>query len=472
MTSPERSAAASIDAATAAKTARRALPWGLVLLAAAGTFGLTLGTRQSMGLFLGDLNTATGLGLGSISLAFAFGQLAWGLTQPFAGAVADRHGAGRVLTAGLTLIALGTLITPYMTSTLGLILAMGLLSAGGAGMAGPAVLMAATTRLVPADRQGLATGIVNAGGSLGQFVIAPIAGALILGLGWVGAMQTLGLLVLLALPAAWVLRGAPQLSEPSPVTAAVTAPVTAPAATSAASPATVANDQAAANAPTRPTPASLMSTPAGAPRPVAATARLALRQALQDRNYRLLSAGFFVCGFHVAFLATHLPGVVASCGLPLTYAAWSLAVLGLFNIVGSLAMGWSMGRWRMKSLLSLVYAARAVAVLVFLLAPKTGTVVLVFAAVMGLTFLSTVPPTAGLVAKFFGTRHMAMLFGVVMLSHQVGGFLGAWLGGQVFEATGSYNLVWMIDIALAVGAALVHLPIQEAPVPRPAASAA
>ena len=153
----------------------------------------------------------------------------------------------------------------------------------------------------------------------------------------------------------------------------------------------------------------------------------------------MLSGGFFVCGFHVAFLATHLPGVIASCGLPLAFGAWSLAMLGLFNIVGSVAMGWAVGRWRMKSLLSFVYATRGLAVLIFLLAPKTGTVVLVFAAVMGLTFLSTVPPTAGLVAKFFGVRNMATLFGIVMLTHQVGGFLGAWLGGRVFEATGSYN---------------------------------
>ena len=198
----------------------------------------------------------------------------------------------------------------------------------------------------------------------------------------------------------------------------------------------------------------------------------AVRGALADRSFRLLAAGFFVCGFHVAFLGTHLPGVVASCGLPLQYSAWALAVLGLFNIIGSLAMGWAMGRWRMKSLLSLVYAARAGAVLLFVLAPKTGPVVLVFAAFMGLTFLSTVPPTAGLVAKFFGISHMATLFGVVMLTHQVGGFLGVWLGGKVFEATGSYNGIWFIDIALAVAAALVHLPIREARLPARAAAAA
>ena len=404
------------------RSARATALW-LVLLAAAGTFALTMGTRQTMGLFLSPLNTSTGLGLASISLAFAFGQLWWGLTQPFAGAMADKIGAGRVLLTGALLVALGTFITPYMTSTLGLIFAIGILSAGGAGMAGPAVLMAATTRLIPAEKRGLATGIVNAGGSFGQFVMAPVAAALMIGIGWASAMQVMGLLVLLCLPAAFLLRGN-----------------------------------------------SLQAAPAG--QKVLGT-RDAIREALRNRSYLLLGAGFFVCGFHVAFLATHLPGVIASCGLPTQWAGWSLALIGLFNIVGSVAMGWAVGRWRMKSLLSLVYATRGLAVLVFLLAPKTGPVMLVFAGVMGLTFLSTVPPTAGLVAKFFGPSNMATLFGIVMLTHQVGGFLGAWLGGQVFEATGSYDWVWYIDIVLAAGAALVHLPIREAHLPataRPAAA--
>ena len=394
-----------------------------VLLAAAGCFALTMGARQSMGLFLSALNSATHLGLGSISLAFAFGQLWWGLTQPFAGALADKLGAGRVLLVGVLLVALGTFITPLMTSTGGLIFAIGVLSAGGAGMAGPAVLMATTARLIPPERRGLASGIVNAGGSAGQFVMAPIAGALLVGLGWASAMQVMALLVLLALPAAWLLRGT---GTAAPVAGAAAGPV-------AAKP-----------------------LPAGA----------AIRAALRNSSFLLLAAGFFVCGFHVAFLATHLPGVIAACGLPVQYGAWSLAMLGLFNIVGSLGMGWAVGRWRMKSLLSLVYAARAVAVLVFLLAPKTGPVMLVFAAVMGLTFLSTVPPTAGLVAKFFGTGNMATLFGVVMLTHQVGGFLGAWLGGKVFEATGNFDWMWYADVVLAIGAALVHLPIREALVVR------
>ena len=360
----------------------------------------------------------------SSGLAFAFGQLWWGLTQPFAGALADKVGAGRVLLVGVALVALGTFITPLMSSTAGLIFAICVLAAGGAGMAGPAVLMATTTRLVAPDKRGMAFGIVNAGGSFGQFLMAPIAGVLMVGLGWASAMQVLGLMVLLALPAAFLLRGSSQRVA------------------SAGQAAGPEPKQAAAQK--------------------AVGLRAAIVTALHTPSYLLLASGFFVCGFHVAFLGTHLPGVVASCGLPLQYGVWALAMLGLFNIVGSVAMGWAVGRWRMKSLLSMVYAARAVAVLLLMLAPKTGAVVLVFAAVMGLTFLSTVPPTAGLVAKFFGTAHMATLFGIVMLTHQVGGFLGAWLGGKVFEATGSYDWIWAIDIVLALGATLIHLPIQEA----------
>ncbi len=390
---------------------------GLVLLAAAGTFALTMGTRQTMGLFLSDVNKSTGLGIGEISLAFAFGQLWWGLTQPFAGAFADRIGAGRVVVIGVCLVALGTVLTPMMTTTIGLIFSIGVLAAGGAGMAGPSVLMAATTRLLPPEKRGMATGIVNAGGSFGQFVLAPVAVGLTALLGWMGSMQTLGVIVLLALPAAWILKGNSNAVAASTGTASVPR----------------------------------LSTSA------------AIKNALNDCSFLLLGAGFFVCGFHVAFLATHLPNVVATCGLPPAISAWALGLLGLFNIFGSLGMGWAVGRWRMKSLLSLVYAARAVGVMIFLASPKTATVMLIFAAFMGLTFLSTVPPTAGLVAKFFGPANMATLFGIVMLSHQVGGFLGAWLGGKVFTMTGSYHTIWIIDIVLAIGAALIHMPIKEAP---------
>jgi MFS family permease len=418
-----------------ASTARPAV-WWIVLLAAAGAFALTMGTRQTMGLFIGPINTATGFGLASISLAFAVGQLWWGLTQPFAGAVADRFGAGRPMLLGLAMVCVGTALVPFMQTTLGLTLAIGILAAGGAGLAGPAVLMSATMRLMPPERRGLATGIVNAGGSFGQFALAPVAAWLLATQGWQPALWVLAAMVLLALPAAWVLRG----GQPAAVAAA-----------------------GAAAPPPPPAAHAAMAT---------MSSRQALRAAFAEPGFVLLTLGFFVCGFHVAFLATHLPGVVASCGLTPQWAGWALAVLGAFNIAGSLAMGWAVGRWRMKSLLAAVYAARAVAVLIFLVAPKTGPVLLIFAAVMGLTYLSTVPPTAGLVAKFFGTRHMAMLFGVTMLSHQVGGFLGAWLGGLLFEATGGYTVLWLIDAGLAVGAALLHLPIREAPLRRAALPAA
>lgn len=391
----------------------------LVLLAAAGTTAITMGARQTMGLFLYSINTSTGLGLASISLAFAFGQLWWGLTQPFAGMVADRLGAGRVLVVGVLLICIGTAMIPLMTSTWGLVLAIGVLSAGGAGLAGPSVLMGATARLTAPERRGVATGVVNAGGSFGQFLFAPLAQWISSAAGWAVAVQSLAALTLLALPAAWVLRGNASVATPAPA----------------------------------------MTTAALVP---ADTTRQAIARALRDPNYLMLGAGFFVCGFHVAFIATHLPGVVASCQLPAVLGAWALGVVGLFNILGSLGVGWAVGRWRMKSLLSLVYAARALAVLAFLLAPKTETTLLVFAAVIGLTYLSTVPPTVGLVAKFYGTANMGTLFGLVMLSHQVGGFLGAYLGGKAFEWTGSYNWLWYADIVLAIGAALINLPIREA----------
>ncbi len=408
------------------RVAPRTVALTVVLLAAGGVFALTMGARQSMGLFLNTLNTSTGLGLASVSLAFGFGQLWWGLTQPFAGIVADRYGAGRVLLLGVLLVALGTALIPFMTTTVGLIFAIGVLAAGGAGMAGPSVLMSATTRLVAPEKRGIATGIVNAGGSFGQFVFAPIAQAITTAAGWVVAVQSLALFTLLALPAAWVLRGnSKQLAAAS----------------------------------------------SGAP-VVAQTTREAISAALRHSGFRLLAVGFFVCGFHVAFIGTHLPGVVASCNLSPDVGAWALAMLGLFNIVGSFGIGWAMGRWRLKSLLSLIYAVRGLAVLLFLIAPKTEFVMLTFAAVMGLTFLSTVPPTAGLVVKFFGPSRMGTLFGIVMVSHQVGGFLGAYMGGKAFEWTGSYDWMWYADIVLAVGAALIHLPIGEVPLARRAVAPA
>lgn len=385
------------------------------MLCAAGLFAVSLGVRQSLPLFMGILNTQTGLGIAAISLAFAVGQLMWGLTQPFAGAFADRYGSGRVMLIGALAIALGTAMVPYAGSLPALMIAIGVLGAGGAGALGPSVMMGAVARLIDPARRGIATGIVGAGGSFGQFAVIPLAQLMISGLGWVHALWGLALLTLLALPMILPLR----------------TPVSGGAVDTTG----------------------------------AATLGEAVRGAMRDRSFLLLTTGFFVCGFHVAFIATHLPGVVAACGLPPEVGAWSLAVIGLFNIAGSFTIGWAVDRWRMKSLLSLIYAARALIVLAFVLAPKTETTFLLFAAAIGFTYLSTVPPTAGLVAKLHGARFMATLFGLVMLGHQVGGFLGAWLGGKAFEATGSYDWMWYADIALAVGAALIHLPIREARVP-------
>ena len=388
------------------------------IIAAAGmVFALVFGVRQSVALFIGSINSSTGLGIAAISLAFACAQLMWGITQPIAGAVADKYGTGRVIATGAILVALGTVLTPYATTTWMLVLLIGVISAGGAGMAGLGVLMSAVARALPADKRGIATGMVNAGGSFGQFLVAPIAALLTGAIGWVGALSALGLLSLAIVPLAWMLRGK---HPPAPQGAAVEKSM-----------------------------------------------KQAVREAWNDPSFLLLTAGFFVCGFHVAFIATHLPGVVAACGLPPEVGAWSLSLIGLFNIAGSFGSGWAIGRWRMKSVLSVLYAARAIAVLGFVLAPKTATTFLIFAIVLGVTYLSTVPPTVGLVGKLHGIRYVATLFGIVMLSHQVGGFLGAWLGGQIFERTGSYDWLWYIDIMLAVGAALIHMPIKEAPKLRP-----
>lgn len=393
----------------------------LMILCAALVFAITLGIRQSMPLFIGPINTATGLGIGTISLAFGLGQLMWGITQPLAGAMTRRYGNGRVLVVGALMIAAGTALTPFAQSLWMLIVTIAVLGSGGAGVAGPALLMAALNAKLPPERRAMATGLVNAGGSFGQFAVVPTAQLLLGTTGWTNALLMLGAAAVAVIPLSrilWMPSGA---------------------ASSGASP---------------------------------HEPDVAVRDAIRDPNFRLLTAGFFVCGFHVAFIATHLPGVVAACGLPATVGAWSLAVVGLFNIAGSFGIGWAMGRWRSKSLLSLLYAIRGLAVAAFLAAPKTEFTILLFAAVIGVTYLSTVPPTAGLVARFYGLPNMATLFGLVMLSHQVGGFLGAWLGGKAFEATGSYDWMWYADIALAVFAAIVHLPIREQPLRRAAAAAA
>ena len=386
------------------------LPWLAIVACAGALYAISMGTRQALALFIGPVNSHTAMGFASISLAFAIGQLVWGAAQPLAGALADRWGARRVMLAGGLMLAASHAMLPFAGTQAMLILTLGILGAAGAAALGPSMLMSAVSRLIDPTRRGMAAGLVNAGGSFGQFALIPGIQMAIGGIGWAGALWGMSLLTLLALPLLVPLR----------------TPATDPHATREAG-----------------------------------SLREAVRRAMHDPSFLLLGSGFFVCGFHVAFIATHLPGVVASCGLSPQTGAWALATIGLFNMLGSFAIGWAVDRYRMKTLLSLLYATRALAVLAFVLAPKTAEVFLVFSAVIGLTYLSTVPPTAGLVARLHGPRYMATLFGLVMMSHQVGGFLGAWLGGKAFEASGSYDWIWYADILLAVAAALIHLPIRE-----------
>jgi len=389
-------------------------------LAAGAVFALTMGTRQSYPLFISSINSYTAVGYATISLAFGVQQLMWGVAQPVAGALADRWGPRPVMLGGVLLFCAATAIIPIVTSAWALIVVLGLLTAAGAGSGGPAQLASAVSRWIPDSKRSVANGIINAGGSFGQFTLVPLA-QLFIGLpGWQPALVILGAMGLAAIPLLLYITANPT------------------------------------------------ALPAHAH---AGTLRQALRGALADPSYLLLTAGFFTCGFHVAFIATHLPGVVALCQLPATVGAWSLSVIGLFNILGSLWIGRHIQMWRMKLALAGIYAARALVILVFFFAPKTPLAFFLFSAGIGFTYLSTVPPTIGLVAKLHGARYMATLFGIVMLSHQVGGFLGAWLGGKAFEATGSYDWMWWADIALCLGAALVHLPIREArPQPVPVAA--
>jgi predicted MFS family arabinose efflux permease len=384
---------------------------GLVL-AAGSIFGLALGIRSAQPLFISSINSATGMGYATISLAFAIAQITWGVGQPVAGAVSDRWGPRPVMIGGALFLALGTVLTAFATTPLTLMLALGIVSAAGASTAGPAQLASAVARWIPDARRSVANGIIGAGGSFGQFLIVPLA-QLSIGLaGWQPGLVIVGLTALIAVPL--VLH----------ITTGATA-------------------HAAAQV-------------------QAGTLRQAVHGAIRDPSFLLLTAGFFTCGFHIAFIATHLPGVVALCELPAAVSAWSLSIIGLFNILGSLWIGRHIQTRRMKMSLAGVYFARAVAIAVFFFSPKTPVVFFIFAAVVGFTYLSTVPPTIGLVAKLHGPRYLATLFGLVMLSHQVGGFLGAWLGGKAFEATGSYDWMWWADVALCLFAAAVHLPIKEA----------
>ena len=387
----------------------------IVTLSAAGILMVTMGARQSLGLFLAPLNTSTGLGVASISLAMAIGQFIWGAAQPLAGALADRYGPGRVLLGGLVLLAVGSALTPFMSSTWGLTVSLGLLSAIGSGAGSFSVLFGAATNRLPLEARGAASGVINAGGSFGQFIFAPILQKLIQSFGWMGAMWSLAVVVLAALP---LVRNVAKPYDHGHKTV----------------------------------PASEQGL------------WQSVKEAMDDRSYLLLHAGFFTCGFHIAFLVTHLPGEVNLCGLPPSVASWSLAIIGLANIFGSLFAGACVARYRSKYVLFWMYGSRAVMIAIYLVSPRTDLTFYIFAAGLGFTWLATVPPTAAIVSKLFGVRYLGTLFGLTLLSHQIGGFLGAWLGGLSITRFGDFSWMWYADMALAGLAALVNLPIREAPI--------
>lgn len=411
----------------------------MLILAASAILMITMGARLTTGLFLSPINTSTGLGVASISFAMAVAQLMWGASQPVFGAIADKYGPARVIVVGGLMLALGTAATPFVDSEWGLLLTMGVLSAAGAGAGSFSILIGATAQRLPAERRAFASGFINAGGSFGQFVFAPLMGAIIAGAGWVIAMLTMAATTLLTIPLALGMR------EKKAHAADVASGAVRPAASAA---------------------------PSVVPSAPGITLMGQLRQAMRDRSYLCLHLGFFTCGFHIAFLVTHLPQEVALCGLSAGVSATALALIGLFNIAGSLAAGALANRYRMKSLLAIIYGSRAVIIVAYLLAPKTALTFYLFAGMLGFTWLATVPPTAGLVGKLFGMRYLATLFGLTLLSHQIGGFFGAWLGGLSFVRFGDYTWMWYADILLAVAAALINLPIREQPVARAAALAA
>lgn len=382
----------------------------LALIAGSLVLAISVGLRQSFGLFVGPISLDLTLSTGAVGLAVAIQQLLWGATQPFAGMLADKFGTRLVLIPGALAYAAGLAVIAGANGAGSLQLGFGLLIGTGLSGAGFSIVFAAIARAVPAPWRSAAAGIASAGGSIGQFIFAPVGQWLIAHQGWPTSLMIYALIALLMAPLAFALA-----------------------------------------------PAGAAAGPAGG----GISLREAIGEACGDRSYWLLNAGFFVCGFHVAFVSTYLPGVAALCGLPPAAGATGLAIIGAANIVGSTLAGVLGGRYPMKWLLAIIYFTRAAAIGVFLVVPRTQTVFLVFALVLGFTWLGTVPLTSGVVATIFGSRYLASLFGIVFFSHQLGAFFGAWLGGRFFDATGSYDIVWQVAGVLAVVAGLLHLPIRE-----------
>lgn len=391
----------------------------LVLIAGCVIACIGFGARSSMGLFLEPVTSARGFDRETFALALAIQNLMWGLGLPFAGALADRWGASRVIAFGALVYAAGLLGMSHVETGTGLHLFAGILMGLGIAFSAFSLALASMVRVVGAHKRSLVLGLGTAAGSAGQVLFAPISQGFIASLGWSSALWVLALIVLAMAPLAFLLP-----RDPS-------------------------------------------SLPVGTVRAEAEQSlRDALQEALTHRGYVLLTLGFFVCGFHVAFITVHFPAYIRDLGLDPAVGAWSLSVIGLLNIFGAFGSGVVGQRCSKRLSLSTIYFLRAIAISVFMLAPKTTLTVLCFAAVMGVLWLSTVPLTTGLIADVFGVRYMATLFGIVFFSHQIGSFMGVWLGGVLYDQTGSYDVMWWAGVALGVLAALIHLPIDERPLSR------
>ncbi len=384
---------------------------------------ISFGPRSSLGFFLTPQSQANGWGRDVFALALAVQNLLWGLGQPLAGMLADRFGTMRVLCAGAVSYGLGLAMMAYATSPLLLNISAGALI--GFGLAGCSfgIVLSAFGKLMPERWRSLAFGAGTAAGSFGQFLFAPLTVSLIGAIGWQETLVVFGAVMLAVLPLSLAL-------------------------------ATPDSDEGLHHGASQ---QSLLA---------------ALSEAFRHRSYALLVLGYFTCGFQLAFITVHMPAYLVDRGLSSEIGGWTIAVIGLFNIVGSLLSGWLGNMFPKRYLLSLIYLGRALAVLAFITFPVTALSSVLFGAVMGLFWLSTIPPTNGIIALMFGTRWFATLSGFAFFSHQVGGFLGVWLGGVMFERTGSYDAVWWLSILFGLLSAAINLPIVEKPVPRIATAAA
>ncbi len=403
------------------------LPPEWIVFAGCAIALIGFGPRASSGLFQLPMISEYGWGRDTFGLAIAIQNLLWGLGSPVAGGLADRYGVTRVLWVGAILYAAGLVVMAYATTPGLLHLGAGVLIGFGLSAASFNLILGAFGKLLPESWRPLAFGAGTAAGSFGQFFYPPIGNVLIASFGWQQALVVFAASVLLILPFATLLA-----TRPGPNLTPMAGPSPAP-------------DQ---------------------------SIRQALAEAFRHRSFVLLTLGFFTCGFQLAFITVHLPAYLKDAGLSDWVGGWTLAVIGLANAVGSLGSGWLSARMPKRHLLAWIYLGRAIVIAVFILIPPTPLTCILFGLSIGVFWLSTVPPTSALVMLMFGTRYMAMLYGFVFLSHQVGGFLGVWLGGVLYEAYGSYNLVWWLSVALGVASAIINLPIREQPVTRPVAFAA